>query len=471
MTRGVRLLLTLISFAVSPAHAFGQAAWEYTPYRARVWLAIEPAPQLPAGLVTILGDAVPARCSAVWGAVMQLEVAAAPSRLRSALVQDLGQLTVDMVTGVADRSDLEGDKLYVAALLFRDGLLVTRMRELDCRSRQLGPVVERSCPTVAALSPALWDALAESFTPLARIEQVEEKKMNVRLRAGGLITDPASPAIVEPGMVLRPVVRRNDRSGQPAKGGLQAIPWTYLIVDERRDSLLECTLRSGYRAAIPSRGGVRLERLALLVRTRHEATRLVLRSRSDPAKTLIGYEVHRRALGEEETQLLGITDIHGSVVLPSSDGMLETLIVKSGKQLLARLPIVPGYEETLTASVVDDDGRLAAEGFVSALSSRVLDLVARREILAARIRARVKEGKVDEAQKLLDEFRRLETRTDLNRDLDRYRQQVSASDKLTQARIDRVFVDAQKFLLLKPLSDDLLAQLTREVSAVRPSGG
>jgi len=83
----------------------------------------------------------------------------------------------------------------------------------------------------------------------------------------------------------------------------------------------------------------------------------------------------------------------------------------------------------------------------------------------------VKEGKIDEAQRLLDDFRRLETRNELSRDLDRYRQQATSSDKVTQGRIDKLFTEAQKLLLLKPLSDELLAQLTRELSAARASGG
>jgi len=210
-------------------------------------------------------------------------------------------------------------------------------------------------------------------------------------------------------------------------------------------------------------------RLALLVRPQHDATRLVLRSRGDAAKPLSGYEVHRRLEGEnQETQLLGLTDNRGELLIERSDAAkLETLVVKNGQQPLARLPMVPGYEASVTAYLVDDDGRLAAEGFVAALTTRVIDLVARREILAAQIRARVKDGKHDEAQKLLDDFRRLNTRADLTRDLDQFRQQVATGDKTTQQRIDKVFSEAQKLLLLKPLSDELLAQLTREVSAAR----
>jgi hypothetical protein len=43
---------------------------------------------------------------------------------------------------------------------------------------------------------------------------------------------------------------------------------------------------SGYRGAVPSRGGVRLERLALLVSPRWESTRVVLESRGDAPKRL-----------------------------------------------------------------------------------------------------------------------------------------------------------------------------------------
>jgi len=216
---------------------------------------------------------------------------------------------------------------------------------------------------------------------------------------------------------------------------------------------------------------VRLERLALAVRPRYEATKLELRSRTDPAKPLVGYEIHVREEDKNETKLLGVTDEQGTFNVPRGDEPLEMLVIKSGKQLLARLPIVPGQAKTMTAKIVDDDGRLAAEGLIAALSSRALDLVARREILAARIRARVKEGKIDEAQRLLDDFRRLETRNELSRDLDRYRQQATSSDKVTQGRIDKLFTEAQRLLLLKPLSDELLAQLTRELSAARASGG
>ena len=463
------MLVAVISLAVND-RCCGQAAWEYTPYQARLWLALAPAPQLPASIVPSLGERTRGRASAVMGAVMELEAAAAPEELRGLLLVDLENLLADQIVAVAKPDELNADKIYLAAVAPNQNLIAVRMREFDCRTRQLGPITEKRCATSGELPLALWDALVESFTPLARIEQVGEGSIVARLRAGGLATDD-SPAVVEPGMVLRPVLRRNDRAGQPVKGGILPIGWTYFSVEERRGAVIECTQRSGYRSAIPSRGGMRLERLALLTKARHASTKLFLRSRTDVNKPLVGYEVHRRIENTNETALVGITDEQGAVELQGETGTVETYIIRSGRQLLARLPVVPGAEEQMTAHIVDDDPRVAAEGVVAALSSRALDLVARREILAARIRARLKDGKAEEAQQLLDEFRRLASRADLSRDLDRQRQQISSRDKVTQARIERVFNEGQKLLLLRPLSDELLAQLTREVAAARSGGG
>jgi len=373
-----------------PAEALAQAAWEYTAYQSRLWIVAQTAPQTPANISEGLRQALPARIATTWSGLMQLQVAAAPARLRCSVLNDFETLTADVIAAATDAKELEADKIYLAAIRWKKGYFEVRVRELDCHTRQLGSIVERSASTLSDLPTVVSDAINESFTPLARIELVAEKDISVRLRGGGLIADSTSPTSVEPGMVLRPIIRRNDRNGQPAKGGIQTIPWSYLIVEERHDAVLECTLRSGYRAAIPARGGVRVERLALLVRPRLDSTQLVLRSRNDKTKPLAGYEVYRRVGDDnQKMELLGQTDQGGAVTVSRVDqfGGLETLVVKNGQQLLARLPVVPGYEKLLTAFLIDDDGRLAAEGFVGALNSRVIDLVARREILVAKIRA------------------------------------------------------------------------------------
>jgi hypothetical protein len=141
--------------------------------------------------------------------------------------------------------------------------------------------------------------------------------------------------------------------------------------------------------------------------------------------------------------------------------------MRNGSQLLARLPIVPGQDQRLTADLMDDDGRLQAEGAVAAMHSRALDLVARREILASRFRTRLKEGKLDEAQELLDQFRRLESRADLSRSFDEMQKAVVATDRLTQQRIGKLFDDARRLLTVKGLSDDMVNTLAGELTKAR----
>ena len=58
------LALAWLLIAACPASALAQAAWEYTPYQAIVWLALEPVPQLPPSLVASLGDSMASRSRA-----------------------------------------------------------------------------------------------------------------------------------------------------------------------------------------------------------------------------------------------------------------------------------------------------------------------------------------------------------------------------------------------------------------------
>ena len=471
MGRLVCLALTaLVAAAVVPGAALGQARWEYTPYQVRVWIALEPAPQLPGALIPPLSETLAARSESVMGAVWQLQAAPAPAAVRPALLVQLESLTPDRLIA-ADKDCLNADKLYVASIAVAPHGYDVALREIDGRTRQLGPVARTVASSPEALGAALWDLIADNFTPLVRIERVQDDQVTARLRAGGLIVDPQSAALIDKGMVLQPVLRRNDRAGQPAKtNGISAPPWTLLRVEERTDSLLACKLFSGYRGVLPARGGVRSERLALLVRPRWESTRLVLSSRSDRAKPLAGYDIYSKLPEEAEPAQEGATDSFGSLELPRGEGVLQMLYVKNGRQLLARLPILPGQAQELNATLADDDRRLQAEGFVLALQSRALDLVARREIIAARFRARVKAGKFDEAQTLLEEFRKLETRQDLNRALNEAKQSVVAADRLTQSRIDKLFADATKLLGVNQLSDQMLSQLTSELTKARGGG-
>jgi hypothetical protein len=460
------ILAILVTCAFLPRSALAQAHWEYSPYDVLVWIVADPQPQVSPPIQDHIARQLAARAEAVCGAVWNTTVERAPTAAAGALPETLDLAPTWFQKGAPDV--LKRDKLLVVRL--RAGGLGWEVtaRELDCRAWQWGPMAVRSAGGVDELPLAMWDAVVEAFVPLARIESVEGTAVVVRLRAGGLITRAGSPALVDQGRILQPIIRRNDRAGQPLPNtGIQSLAWTLLAVESRADSLLSCKLHSGYRGALSSKAGPRTERLALAAKPQFPATTLMLKSRTGDRGPLAGYEIFAKRPDSENVVHLGTSDWRGQIELPRGDGSLELLLIRNGSQLLARLPIIPGQDERLTADLMDDDGRLQAEGAVAAMHSRALDLVARREILASRFRARVKEGKFDEAQALLDEFRRLESRADLSRSFDEMQKAVVATDRLTQQRIARLFDDARRLLSVKGLSDDMVNTLAGELTKAR----
>lgn len=453
------MLLLLGCFASS---TWAQAAWEYSPYAVRIWIDAPPSPQLSPPMVRELAKRVQSRAEAVVGAPWSTTIEPMPRAIRDRLPGTL-EITAEQLKADAPEA-LTADKVMLVAI--EPGLLGWNIasREFDCHTRQMGPLIRRAAGSTHEIPFAAWDALREAFVPIAKIEAVDGVKVVARLRAGGLVTKPSSPVLVNKDQALQPIVRRNDRGGEPAaKTGIQALAWTLLAVESRDESLLACQLHSGYRGSLTARAGPRTERFALLVKPQFDATTLALRSRTGDGRPLSGYEIYTKRPDAEDVVHLGTSDWRGQIDLPRGQADLTLILIRNGTQLLARLPIVPGQDERLVADLMDDDGRLQAEGAVAALYSRALDLVARREILANRFRARLKENKLDEAQKLLEDFRRLESRSDLGRALDEMMRSTDANDRLTQQRINKLFVEARKLLTVKGLADDTVNVLASEL--------
>lgn len=456
-------LLLLCAGLGSSRPAFAQAAWEFSPYEVRVWLALPDDPTWQEPQLAQLRSLLLGRAETSFGPVWNCVVETAPAALASEMRSNLQSIQVDQVQAVMPEGAAV-DKVYLVTVNEDHGLLQIQIRELDYRARLFGVVLERETMRREGLAWLIWDGISAAFTPIARIERVNGNQIAARIRAGGLITTEMSAAWIRQGMALRPVLRRNDRSGEPVKGGINILAWTMLNVLEQNGSQLTCKLQTGYRSPIPSKGSARLERLAVLVKPQFPSTVLHLRSRDASATPLVGYEIWRKT-SDTDAERLGETDWRGDIELPKAEtGALQTLLVKSGNQLLARLPLVPGQEPLLEAAVVNDDGRLQAEGFIATLQSKIMDLEARRQIGAVRLRAKIKDGKLDEAQQMLEEFRNLETRTDMSRLLDK--QVIRSADPTTQKRIDKMLIDART-LLVKFLDPELANVLQREIIAAK----
>ncbi|MFN7290063.1 MAG: hypothetical protein ACK5T6_05710, partial [Pirellula sp.] len=83
--------------------------------------------------------------------------------------------------------------------------------------------------------------------------------------------------------------------------------------------------------------------------------------------------------------------------------------IKNGDTLLARLPIITGYAPVEEAQLPDDRKRLEAEAFLKGVQNEVLDIVVQRKILEARVKTRIDKKDLVEAEKNLDELKRLKS--------------------------------------------------------------
>ncbi len=179
--------------------------------------------------------------------------------------------------------------------------------------------------------------------------------------------------------------------------------------------------------------------------------------RKNDRKPLVGYEVLAQNAGEETPTRIGLSDVDGKVRIPPGKHRIEMLFIKHGGQLLAKLPIVPGAEQTIGIPLPDDDARLAAESRLASLREDLIDVVARRNILMARTRQKIEKKDFNGAQELLRSLDDLPGKPQFSLMLSTSARQLRSDDALMQRKIDQLFAATQtlmtQFLDLKPISE------------------
>lgn len=475
------LVIALLVALLLPAFAFPSTAtaddtWEYSPYRVRVWLAVRPSAALSDYVVGAILNELQVEAQLFAGATWRLAAEPAPESIRASLVTVLSSVDIPQIVG-ASADALDQDKLLLLAVEEEEGEFRIACRELDCHARSFGLVYRSRTVQSRRLPHDCALAVARAFTPLVRVENSRGRSATARVRAGGLVRYDHCVSKVTVDDVFRPVIRRNDRRGEPKEGGIQEIEWTYLVVRQEQHFVLDCEVLSAMRNPLAGRSSASIEKLALRARPRGETTQLQLLARGENKHPLEGYEIFaKRPLPpdseEKNTAVrLGLTDWRGMITVPPEEVSLRLVYVKNGSHLLARIPVVPGYLDQVKLELPSDDKRLEAEAFVKGMESMVMDLVARREILSARIDRRISQGKFKEAHELLEEIKSFRTKDDLDAMLtSRQQAGLASSDEREQQRIDYL-LRGTRILLSKYLGPDKLVALERKVAEAEETGG
>lgn len=322
------------------------------------------------------------------------------------------------------------------------------------------------------------------FRPMGVVEQGTDKTVRIRLRAGELVTPDPTFAQLEPGDLLLPMLAYRDKNKQIER--LQAIPWTYISVNEIDGSSVTGTVQSGLKMSLASKKRGRIDTLVVGIRPEFESTRVELLTQSKPILPLMAHrlEVRTEAMIPRPTEenpdvdpnstLLTelITDRRGLAsvkVVPAKP--LLWLFAFSGQNLLARVPFIPGIAKEAKLEVPDDATRLSAEADLQMLQGEVIDAVALRNTAITTIRAAAKKNDWAAVNQKIALLKRQE---DSGSFVDRLiairvagtTAAKARKDKIGEARINRMCDEATNLINVH-LGPDKIRLVVEEVQALQ----
>jgi hypothetical protein len=473
---GRRLSLAVV-LALLLAAANGRAAeldarqWAATPYRVRAMVAVDdgqrPQPGLAASVVRRLGERSEATLAPLWN--LELVTADDPATRRFCL-QPAG-IPSDWTDGEPPDALRSNDKLIWLGVATTPSGYELHAREFDVYLRRWSPPRQKTVQQSAFVQEAAFQLLQDVFSPLALVDAKPEDEQHVQLTFKGsdLPRRPGAAPLTTPGALLQPLLRRTDRSGKLVENGIQPVPWTLLTVAGETDGVWQADIHSGSRRPFAVRRGGLTQQLAIGLRNQPGPARVRFHARIDKALGLAGYEVFR-ANPDGSSELLGVTDRDGAIVVPPSAGPLTMILLRSDGQLLAKLPVASGADETLETPIADDALRLRAQAEARVVREELIDVVARRAILMARVRAMLKGDRQEEAAKLMAELDALPTSAAFGRTIDNAAQRIPTSrDARVQDAIEKLFTTTRE-MLAQFLSPSAITELQSEVNAAARGG-
>lgn len=383
------------------------------------------------------------------------------------------------------------DKIMLVSVERSGESIEIQVKELDAFVRRIGLMESLKVGNVDEIPQGVAYLERRCFTPMARIEDNDNKTAVVRVRAIGLATDENTPVRISKGDVLAPFVRRDDLNGNPTV--LQGLAFTYIAVTEPIDSARYFgAIFASSRGALAAAKNRRTRRVALKIQPHFAASQLKLGVRMQANSVVPGAEVYLRTPGNEDLKMVGRTDWRGVIDItqtelptivyeqPSASSVpsiakvqmtvanaeplpeseiapppetpeakeealrkrrekpptstlqinipLYLYYIKNGDTLLARLPIVTGYRELEKADLPDDRRRMQAEAFLKGLQGEVLDVVVRRKLLESRIGRKLDEGNLDEASLLVDELKKVKNYESMAAEMQTIQRRALATD-------------------------------------------
>jgi len=220
-----------------------------------------------------------------------------------------------------------------------------------------------------------------------------------------------------------------------------------------------------------------VESVALKLKPKFSETKLQLYPRGNFSRPLIGFQVRfvPKTFAKDESQsdpFSLVTDCRGIVRVPYNPQQpILWVYVSSGEAKRARVPFVPGMQESIGFQLPDDSLRLATEGEIALLRDQIVDAVSRRAVLVVRGRKLARDGKWDQLGSLTKTLEALPGVTEFRSRLTAIRvpamqEAQRQKNRVAEAKIRRLCSNASK-LIEEYLSEDKIQAVKEEFEELK----
>lgn len=382
---------------------------ERRPYAIRVWVEASPAARLSpveqTRLVARWRDLIGRFVGPAWA----LEIAPTAGPLLGSTPEFLTAEQVAPLVGGVDK----GWFISIEPEAASPGWVLIG-REFDAATRQLGSLHRLRAPHRSDAARALFQLSLRVFAPLAEIVRTAD---SVSLKVQGAVLSPTDPlgAVVREGTVFRPfwILLNPDDSVK----AVRPIRYTYLQAGDPSVWPVPAEVVSGLRRPLPQQVAGRYRLLGLGSRAASIPTRLqfhVLRKDDGAKVPYPGAVLTARAYPNGTPQVVGTTGREGEITLPPnySEGLVVIRVLAGGVEPLREIPILPGeIDEVQSFPVEPKPDAVTLEYRLKAVQDEIVDLIARRGQIEARLEARAEGQQWDDVKSLLDDYRKLPPRT------------------------------------------------------------
>ena len=408
--------ITLLIACTTPTWAVDEKSWELTPYHVQLHVVVDSSARPGAisseRLAVELLQRIRATIYPLWSVDLITPQGVERTRIFNALAH-LEDVQADATSTVTF------DKQIFLTVRVSPLGIVLRGREHDLYTDRWTPVLESVVRQDRMVTQQSLELLCRVFAPLAMIHVDSDDKQHVSLifKGSELPRQTTEELFVHTNDLFQPLLVKLSRTSGAVPEMIAEVPWTFLTAVKPEPPGWQCQVFTGTRRPFGIRRHGRVELMAIGLKTTSLVTQVRFYASHEKSQSLRGYEVFEQDPESGEYTLLGTTSLAGTIPIEQTDSPVRMLVLRSDNQLLAQVPVVPGASQLVEIPIADDMARLLVQEDLNAFKEKLIDVVARRNILMARVRKFLKEDQLEDAQKLLVELNALPGRADFAQDL------------------------------------------------------